>query len=592
MKTLPTKVLPFIWHFLKKEKPALTAIILLPLVWACASAINPYILKTIIDVVVNFSGPPEEIWTVAALPVIIYLSFQTAVSISYRLKEWIWMKTIPKTKAKIRASIFAYVQNHSYSYFQDHLSGTLSNKVLDIVRSFENILISFHSIFLPCTISVLISAALLATVHIAFGLFVLAWFFIYLLITASLSKHCIHVSDLHSESNSQLSGKIVDAFKNISTIRYFARAQHESTYLDRYQDIEVKRAQALEKELFKIHVFQSLATLVFSALSITSFVYAWQKGWVTIGDFTFITTTTLSLTMITWWVAEEFVTFFKELGVSRQALTLIITPQEILDTPHAQKLHVKNAAISFKNVTFFYPNKKHIFKNKSITILPKEKVGLVGFSGSGKTTFAHLILRFFDIQGGEILIDGQNITGVTQESLRENIAMIPQDTFLFHRTLMENIRYGREDATDEEVIEASKKAACHDFILEIKDGYNAIAGEGGLKLSGGQRQRIAIARAILKKAPILILDEATSSLDTSTERKIQRSLEELMKDKTTLVIAHRLSTLSHLDRILVFKDGVIVESGKHYELLLKKGHYAHLWELQSNGLLPEKEQPV
>jgi ATP-binding cassette, subfamily B, bacterial len=232
------------------------------------------------------------------------------------------------------------------------------------------------------------------------------------------------------------------------------------------------------------------------------------------------------------------------------------------------------------------------FKNKSITILPKEKVGLVGFSGSGKTTFAHLILRFFDIQGGEILIDGQNITGVTQESLRENIAMIPQDTFLFHRTLMENIRYGREDATDEEVIEASKKAACHDFILEIKDGYNAIAGEGGLKLSGGQRQRIAIARAILKKAPILILDEATSSLDTSTERKIQRSLEELMKDKTTLVIAHRLSTLSHLDRILVFKDGVIVESGKHYELLLKKGHYAHLWELQSNGLLPEKEQPV
>lgn len=293
--------------------------------------------------------------------------------------------------------------------------------------------------------------------------------------------------------------------------------------------------------------------------------------------------------ILTWWTAEQFVIFFKDLGLSRQALSLITVPHEIVDAPNAKPLIVNEGKIEFHNVTFNYAPHKNIFYEKNIIIEPGENIGLVGFSGSGKTTFVHLMLRFFDIQSGKILIDGQDISKVTQASLREHIAMIPQDTMLFHRTLMENIRYGREDASEKEVIEASKKAACHEFINDLPEKYHSIVGEGGVKLSGGQRQRIAIARAILKKAPILILDEATSALDSATERIIQDSLWELMQGRTTIVIAHRLSTLSRLDRILVFEDGEIIESGTHDELLEKCGHYASLWELQSDGVIPGNE---
>lgn len=243
----------------------------------------------------------------------------------------------------------------------------------------------------------------------------------------------------------------------------------------------------------------------------------------------------------------------------------------------------------FNKVHFRYKKASSIFTDKSIVINPGEKVGLVGFSGSGKSTFVNLILRFFDIDSGQILIDGQDIKKVTQESLRSHIAMIPQDPVLFHRTLMENIRYGRIEATDAEVIECSKKAHCHEFIEKLAEGYQALVGERGVKLSGGQRQRIAIARALLKNAPILILDEATSSLDSVTENYIQESLKLLMCARTTIVIAHRLSTLFDMDRILVFCDGSIVEDGTHKELIaIEDGHYAELWNMQAGGFFSEK----
>jgi ATP-binding cassette subfamily B protein len=224
-----------------------------------------------------------------------------------------------------------------------------------------------------------------------------------------------------------------------------------------------------------------------------------------------------------------------------------------------------------------------------VTIEPGQQVGLVGFSGSGKSTFVNLILRLFEPQDGVIAIDGQDILAVTQDSLRENISMIPQDPMLFHRSLMENIRYGRLEASDDEVIEAAKKAHAHEFILQTEQGYASLVGERGVKLSGGQRQRIAIARAILKDAPILILDEATSALDSVTERKIQQGLDYLMQHKTVVVVAHRLSTISHMDRILVFDEGTVIEDGSHADLLRRNGHYAHLWNMQAGGFLPETE---
>jgi ATP-binding cassette subfamily B protein len=294
--------------------------------------------------------------------------------------------------------------------------------------------------------------------------------------------------------------------------------------------------------------------------------------------------------MMAWLAGLELPLLFKEIGICRQALTIIQDPHDITDALQAKPLKVTRGEIVFDHVTFHYLNHQNLFEDKTISLQAGQKVGLVGFSGSGKSTFANLILRYYDVQGGRILIDGQDISKVTQNSLREQISMIPQDPSLFHRSLMENIRYGRLDATDEEVIEASKKAHCHDFIQKMPEKYHALVGERGVKLSGGQRQRIAIARAILKNAPILILDEATSALDSVTEREIQEGLEILMEKHTTLVIAHRLSTLSGMDRILVFNEGKIVEDGTHEELIKSGGHYARMWDMQAGGFLPETSQ--
>jgi ATP-binding cassette subfamily B protein len=289
-----------------------------------------------------------------------------------------------------------------------------------------------------------------------------------------------------------------------------------------------------------------------------------------------------------WLAGLELPQLFKEIGICKQALTIIQDPHDIINHPDAKPLKVSRGEIIFDHVSFRYFNDQNLFRDKNIIIQAGQKVGLVGFSGSGKTTFVNLILRYFDVQRGCILIDDQDISRVTLDSLRENIGIIPQEPILFHRSIFENIHYGRLDATREEVLEAAKKAHCHEFVKKLPEKYDTIVGERGTKLSGGQRQRIAIARALLKNAPILILDEATSALDSVTEREIQDGLDLLMKNHTTLVVAHRLSTLSGMDRILVFKDGRIVEDGSHEELLRQGGHYAQMWNMQIEGFLPEE----
>ena len=268
---------------------------------------------------------------------------------------------------------------------------------------------------------------------------------------------------------------------------------------------------------------------------------------------------------------------------------MVLTPLDIQDKPDATALCITHGEIIFDKVGFHYKGTTPLFDKLPVTIEAGQKVGLVGYSGGGKTTFCNLILRLYDVTAGRITIDNQDIRDVMQDSLRAHIGMIPQDPSLFHRTLMENIRYGKDDATDDEVIEAAKRAHAHDFIAKLPNGYEALVGERGVKLSGGQRQRIAIARAILKNAPILMLDEATSQLDSVTEREIQDSLWDLMQGKTTIVIAHRLSTLLHMDRILVFDAGRIVEDGTHNELLARAGLYKTLWDAQVGGFLPERK---
>lgn len=291
-----------------------------------------------------------------------------------------------------------------------------------------------------------------------------------------------------------------------------------------------------------------------------------------------------------WYMGKELTNLFGDLGMVKNGLTILNIPHENVDQKGAKALQIRDGSIEFKHVNFGYKNNNRLFDDLNIKIAPGTKNGLVGFSGSGKTTFTNLILRLYDLQSGSICIDDQSIDKVSQDSLHAAIAMVPQDTSLFHRTLMDNIRYARPDASDLEVIEASKQAHCHEFISQLPDGYQTLVGERGIKLSGGQRQRVAIARAILKNSKIVILDEATSALDSVTEKHIQEGLKILMVDRTTIIIAHRLSTLAEMDRILVFNKGAVVEEGTHKELLAKNGFYAHMWQMQVGDMLLDNPQ--
>jgi ATP-binding cassette subfamily B protein len=348
-----------------------------------------------------------------------------------------------------------------------------------------------------------------------------------------------------------------------------------------------KSFQAKEFFMLILHIVQGLMIAIMMGFSAYFLVYLYGKGLVSIGDFALIFGLSMQLGHMTWYTMSFVDQFNQAVGKCKQSLSALLIQPEITDQLDARDLRVEKGEISFDKVRFHYKGTEPLFQNKSVIIAAGQKVGLVGYSGGGKTTFVNLILRLYDVTEGHILIDGQDIRDVTQESLRASIALIPQDPSLFHRSLMDNIRYGRTNATDEDVIEAAKRAHAHEFINTLSQGYDALVGERGVKLSGGQRQRIAIARAILKNAPILILDEATSQLDSVTESHIQESLWDLMQGKTTIVIAHRLSTLLHMDRILVFDRGKIVEDGTHQELLSQAGLYKTLWNAQVGGFLQD-----
>jgi ATP-binding cassette subfamily B protein len=342
----------------------------------------------------------------------------------------------------------------------------------------------------------------------------------------------------------------------------------------------------------KVHALQGGSFLILQAVCFWWLLEGLVTQTMTPGDFVLVLTLNLRIVETFWNIAKEMRDFWEKTGDVVQGLAVIQVPLEIKDKPNAPQLSVPKGEIVFENVQFQYHGAESLFEHKSVIIKPGQKVGLVGYSGSGKSTFVNLILRLFDVTAGNIKIDGQDIREVTQDSLHEAIAMIPQDPSLFHRSIFENIVYGRRDATNEEVIKAAKRAHAHDFIISLSGGYDTQVGERGVRLSGGQRQRIAIARAILKNAPILILDEATSQLDSVTEGEIQQSLWDLMQHKTSLVIAHRLSTLLSMDRILVFDKGCIVEDGSHQELLNQDGLYKQLWEAQIGGFLVDLAENI
>jgi len=429
----------------------------------------------------------------------------------------------------------------------------------------------------------------MSLIHIKFAVALGVWVFIFLGISLILVFRNQHLAYEVTDARAVVTGSIVDVLTNMMSVRLFAAKKFENKYLKRLLDDSVQKDQMRDWFFLKLHAFQGTSFLLLQAVCFWWLLLGLTSKTITPGDFVLILTLNLRIVETFWNIAKDMRDFWEKSGDVVQGLAIVQTPIEIQDKPDAKKLVVTKGEIVFENVQFQYCGAESLFEHESVIIKSGQKVGLVGYSGSGKTTFVNLILRIFDVTAGNIKIDGQDIRNVTQESLHENIAMISQDPLLFHRSIFENILYGRKDATNEEVIAAAKRAYAHEFIVTLSCGYDTQVGERGVRLSGGQRQRIVIARAMLKNAPILILDEATSQLDSVTEAEIQDSLWDLMQNKTTLVIAHRLSTLLSMDRILVFDKGSIVEDGSHEELVKRGGLYKQLWEAQIGGFLIDTE---
>lgn len=520
---------------------------------------------------------------------LIVLNFIVFDNFTWRGINYIWGKFVPVIINKIMADTMDYVLSHSHQFYQNNFSGQISKQIGNLADGITRIL-TFNSANFLRGASLLLTAFIAAYfVNSIFFYILIIWFIFFASVSILMSKKLVALSDAQASSESTVTGELVDSLSNSSNVRIFSRKSYENIRMIPFLGKQEKAFTATYLYSTVLACIQGGLIAIMMAFSTFFLVYFYGKNLVTLGDFALILGLSMETGHMMWFTMSEVDEFNKAVGRCKQSLMALMVPIEILDKPNASILKCTAGQIIFDNVKFHYPGTTPLFQNKTIEIQPGQKVGLVGYSGSGKSTFVNLILRLYDITDGAILIDGQNISDVTQDSLRANIAMIPQDPSLFHRSLMENIRYGRIDATDEEIIEASNKAHAHEFIEKLPQAYDSLVGERGVKLSGGQRQRIAIARAILKNAPILILDEATSQLDSVTEGLIQKSLWQLMQDKTTIVIAHRLSTLLHMDRILVFDKGKIVEDGTHSELLIKNGLYKELWDAQVGGFLGDKK---
>jgi ATP-binding cassette subfamily B protein len=581
------ELIGFFWKFIRKQKWTFSSILVQDCINTLDSLLWPFILRWVIDIFSQNEVNRALAWEALQAPIIVSICLIIFIEINSRAMGFLMAEAIPKLQADIRMTMFDHVQEHSPHYFNERFAGSLANKITDMTTAVESIL---QQLFWPIISSIAMSlfgALFLWFVHPILAGILILWIIVHLSICLMFSRTCDFYEHRHGESRSTLIGKIVDSLTNYFAVNLFYRFRFEKSALISCQNEEERTNVAARKYVEKMRSVTSFFYATICFIGINGFViYLWLQHQITTGEVAQVFGTMWNIAAVMWAVGGALPAFFQSFGIAKQAYSVMLDPQDLGDKPNAKELKIKNGEIIFDDVSFHYGEKK-LFSNKHAHIRGGEKVGLVGFTGAGKSTFISLILRFFPLHSGKILIDGENIADITLESLRHQIALIPQDPVLFHRTLRENISYGKPEATEAEIFAAAKLAHCDEFIQNIPAGYEAKVGERGTKLSGGEKQRIAIARAILVDAPILILDEATSSLDSVTEKYIQDSLSKLMQGRTTIVIAHRLSTLSRMDRILVFDKGKIVEEGTHTTLMSKDGLYAKMWNMQVGGFLPE-----
>jgi len=586
---LPRTPLRFVLHFVGRFRAWFMLMAVLEAGQAAGNILLPYAIGRIIDTVT--SSPAASYAAMSErlqVPLWLFAALGLGEVLCSRASGACLVMVGPRLRRAVAGGLYAYLQHHSQRYFSHHFAGALAHRITETATSVNHTLWTILFDFWPVAIVFSVSVALLYRVHPQLAAFVGAWAFAFTAISYWLATRCRPYAQSFAATRSEVNGKIVDSVSHLTSIRLFARLRHEREYLEGYLDQELRAARRTFWFMERVRWFQFAAALILKLGTLYFALLLWRDGVISVADFAMSTGLALLIISDARNLSRRFLEFFEYIGNVANGVHIIVQPHEIVDAADSLPHPLRTGRIEFRDVVFGYTSNRLVFDGLNVVIEPGQRVGLVGFSGSGKSSFVNLILRLYEPQGGRILIDGVDIRRMTQTSLHAQISLIPQEPSLFHRSLMENIRYGRLDASDAEVIEAARLAHAHDFISGLPEGYDALVGERGVKLSGGQRQRIAIARVILKNAPVLILDEATSSLDSVTEQAIQDSLHRLMRDKTVIVVAHRLSTIAHLDRILVFDGGRIVEDGSHAALLARMGHYHTLWTRQAGGFLPER----
>ncbi len=581
---LPIKIPKNPWIFFRfaiepHKKWAIFAVVVM-IIASGVSASSSYLFKLIIEAVERGDLHSALFWGLL-FPVIIFF-----IQATYRLSGYATANLTTRINKTTIDKLHIYLLSHSHSYYINRFAGSIVNKIRNVTGALEEIIPDIIFGHLNVFVGFLVTFFLIFSVDVKSAVLFLGLIVVLFYINKSLAPEKQRLAKVNAEVGTVLQGRTVDLLSNMSVARQYAKRDYELIELRKLTTS--KYFVSLENWIYteKLLLINTFILFVFSFCMFWLLVTKWGEGLISTGDFIMVIALVSNISSSLLFIGRAFNAMARTVGELKEGLEDLLVDYEIVDNFQAKPLIIENGKIEWRNVNFRFDDNQ-VFSDFNLEIPAGQRVGLVGSSGAGKTTFVSLLLRQHELNSGQILLDDQNIGIVTQDSLREAIAVVPQEPALFHRTIRENIAYGNIDATMEEIIDVAKKANAHEFIEKLPHGYGTLVGERGIKLSGGQKQRVAIARAMLKNAPILILDEATSALDSESEVMIQQALHKLMEGKTVVAIAHRLSTLREMDRIIVLENGRIIEDGNHETLKIQAGVYAKLWNHQSGGFITE-----